>query len=200
MVKLAQELIGKVIFTKIDGCLCAAIITETEAYAGINDKASHAYGNKRTKRTETMYLEGGHAYIYLIYGIHHLFNVVTNKENIPHAVLIRGAYPIIGQSNMKLRASKKLNNSSLVGPGRFSKLMGISTQLNAIELHPKQKNAIWLEDWGLNKKLENYIQTTKRIGIDYAEEDALLPFRFFIPLKSKTVLSILEEVGKPIDY
>ena len=96
---MAKNLIGKLIFSNINGHLTSAIITETEAYAGTNDKASHAFGNRRTKRTETMYMEGGHAYIYLIYGMHHLLNIVTNEKEIPHAVLIRGGYPVDGSND-----------------------------------------------------------------------------------------------------
>jgi len=97
VVKIASELLGKYLFTNFNGMLTGGIITETEAYAGITDKASHAYDDKRTKRTEIMYYKGGTAYVYLCYGIHSLFNIVTNAENIPHAVLIRGIFPTLGE-------------------------------------------------------------------------------------------------------
>ena len=90
VVFLARSLLGKSLLTFLDGKLTGGIITETEAYAGINDKASHAYGGRKTKRTEVMYREGGVCYVYLCYGIHYLFNVVTGKKDVPHAVLIRG--------------------------------------------------------------------------------------------------------------
>ena len=93
VVQIAKELLGKVLFTNIGGKITAGIITETEAYAGITDRASHAYNNRRTARTEVMYAVGGTSYVYLCYGIHHLFNVVTNKKDIPHAVLIRAIKP-----------------------------------------------------------------------------------------------------------
>lgn len=201
VVDIAQDLIGKILFTQIDGQISAAVITETEAYAGIDDKASHAYGGRRTKRTETMFLQGGHAYIYLIYGIHHLLNVVTNKEEIPHAVLIRGGFPVLGLEKMKARNSyKTFNELSLVGPGRLSKLMGIQINMDAIPLLKNtDKNAIWIEDWGWSKKLKKHIETSKRIGIDYAEEDAELPYRFYLPPKSIEIISLLKQIRNPIN-
>ena len=96
VVKIATELLGKVLVTNFDGHITSGMIVETEAYAGATDKASHAYRNRRTARTEVMFMQGGAAYVYLCYGIHHLFNVVTNKQDIPHAVLIRGLAPLEG--------------------------------------------------------------------------------------------------------
>src|SRR4051812_10859169 len=96
VVQIAKELLGKYLFTKFDGKLTGGIITETEAYAGQVDRASHAYGGRRTKRTEIMYGEAGTAYVYLCYGIHSLFNVVTNKKGVPHAILIRALKPTHG--------------------------------------------------------------------------------------------------------
>jgi len=202
VVHLAKDLIGKILYSNINGYISAAIITETEAYAGLNDKASHAYGDKKTPRTKTMYLKGGHAYIYLVYGIHHLLNIVTNKEGIPHAVLIRGGYPIEGVKKMIERnQNRKLDHLSLIGPGKFSKLMGIHKSMDGIELKPgKIHPAIWIEDWGLTKKVKNHIETSKRIGIDYAEEDADLPYRFYLPPKSNEIISVLKQVSKPINY
>src|SRR5690349_17324323 len=89
VVRISKELLGKYLFTFIDGKLTGGIITETEAYKAPEDKASHAYGGRRTERTEIFYSEGGVSYVYLCYGIHHLFNVVTNQKDIPHAILIR---------------------------------------------------------------------------------------------------------------
>jgi len=176
VVEIARNLIGKLMCTNIGGILTTALITETEAYAGIDDKASHAYGGKRTKRTETMYQSGGTAYVYLCYGMHPLFNVITNKKDIPHAVLIRGIYPISGLDTMLARTNKsKFNIRDGIGPGKVSKLMGITMQHNAISLIG---NVIWLCHSGLTEKLD--ITTDKRVGIDYAGEDALLPYRFIV--------------------
>ena len=94
VVLISKELIGKVLCTNVKGVVTKGIITETEAYAGATDKASHAYGNKRTLRTEIMFGPPGRSYVYLCYGVHSLFNVVTNQKNVPHAVLIRGIYPL----------------------------------------------------------------------------------------------------------
>src|SRR6476659_10177981 len=106
VVKIARDLLGKILVTNLEGKYCSGRIVETEAYKGIVDKASHAYNSRRTKRTTIMYRPGGVAYVYLIYGIHHLFNVVTNIEEEPHAVLIRAIEPIIGIDTMMMRMKK----------------------------------------------------------------------------------------------
>jgi len=172
VVFLARDLIGKVLCTNIKGSITKGIITETEAYNGVIDKACHAYKRRRTNRTETMYLEGGHAYIYLCYGIHHLFNIVTGLENDPTAVLIRGIQPLTGTDKIKLR--RKNNQNLGVGPGVVSMALGITTDLNQTSL---QSKSIWLEDHGYIYQ-DKEVEITPRIGVDYAEEDALLPFRF----------------------
>lgn len=177
VVELSKDLIGKVLFTKFEGKTTAGIITETEAYAGINDKASHAYGGKRTQRNKVMYHRGGKAYVYLCYGLHHLFNIVTNAEDIPHAVLIRAIYPIIGEQEiLKRRKATKFNKNLTAGPGKVSQALGIQIKHNGLVL---SGNQIWLEDQGIsfNKKL---INAGTRIGVEYAKEDALLPYRFWI--------------------
>jgi DNA-3-methyladenine glycosylase len=96
VVQVARDLLGKVLYTSFNHEITAGIIIETEAYAGVTDKASHAYNNRRTARTEIMYRTGGTAYVYLCYGIHSLFNIVTSVEDNPHAVLIRGIEPLHG--------------------------------------------------------------------------------------------------------
>jgi len=177
VVKIAQELLGKIIVTLFDDLLTAARITETEAYNGVVDKASHAYNNRRTKRTEIMYAEGGAAYVYLCYGIHHLFNIVTNLKDIPHAVLIRAAEPITGVDAMLQRTyKKKPDNTVTSGPGNVSKALGIYTHHTGKDLRGEN---FFIADDGF-KLSKNNIVATSRIGIDYAAEDALLPYRFFI--------------------
>jgi DNA-3-methyladenine glycosylase len=177
VVKIAKELLGKIIVTFFNDELTAARITETEAYNGVVDKASHAYNNRRTKRTEIMYAPGGVAYVYLCYGIHHLFNIVTNLNDMPHAVLIRAAEPIIGINTMLRRTHKKnLDNTLTSGPGNVSKALGIYTHHTGIDLKSKD---FFIADDGL-KVSKNNIIATPRIGVDYAAEDALLPYRFFI--------------------
>jgi len=180
VVLISKELLGKYLFTKIDGKLTAAIITETEAYAGVTDKASHAYNNRRTARTETMFGEGGKAYVYLCYGIHHLFNIVTNKKDIPHAVLVRAVKPVEGITTILERRSHiKLHSKTSAGPGTASQALGIITKHNGVDL---TGNKIWLEDKGIKVSKKDIIAGT-RIGVDYAGDDAKLPYRFFIKLE-----------------
>jgi DNA-3-methyladenine glycosylase len=150
---------------------------EVEAYNGIIDKASHAFGGRRTKRNEIMYADGGVAYVYLCYGIHHLFNVVTNFQEIPHAILIRALEPVKGVDTMLQRVGKKkLDNILTKGPGNLSKALGITTKQNACSLRSKD---LFIADDGfvLDKK---DIIASPRIGVDYAGKDAFLKYRFYV--------------------
>jgi DNA-3-methyladenine glycosylase len=175
---IAEDLIGKYLFTLIDGQISGGIITETEAYKGTNDRASHAFGGKHTSRNEIMYAEGGVVYIYLCYGIHYLLNFVTNKATIPDAVLIRSIFPTHGEELMLKRSGKNQITPDIGnGPGKVTKLLGITLAENGIAI-PSDK--IWLEDRELSINKEN-IQKTSRIGVSYAKEDALLPYRFVLP-------------------
>jgi DNA-3-methyladenine glycosylase len=177
VVYLSRSLLGKVLCTHLGGHRTEAMITETEAYAGVIDKASHAYGGRRTPRTEVMYREGGTAYIYLCYGMYSLFNVVTNVQDIPHAVLIRGAVPLTGLNMMLERVKKsKVTPNLLSGPGKLSKAMGLHYSLTGASL---LGNQIWIEDRGINIPA-NAVSVTPRIGIDYAGNDAALPYRFVV--------------------
>ncbi len=179
VVQISQDLLGKVLCTKIDGQVSKAIITETEAYVGINDKASHAHGGRRTKRTEPLYAQGGMAYVYLCYGIHHLFNVVTNEVNTPHAVLIRAGEPFEGIELMQRRRKRqKMDRSLLAGPGTLSQALGITTDLTGISL---LDNRTWVEDQK-NVIDPKSVITGPRVGINYAEEDAHLPYRFRVKI------------------
>ncbi|MGZ4043329.1 MAG: DNA-3-methyladenine glycosylase [Bacteroidia bacterium] len=177
VVKIAKDLIGKTLITKINGKITAGIITETEAYAGVTDKAAHSYGGRRTRRTETMYNYGGVSYVYLCYGIHHLFNIVTNVKDVPEAILIRAIHPTRGiEEILKRRKAVKLTKNLCVGPGKVSAALGIHKIHDNISLTGK---TIWLEDTGIRIK-EKDIHIGPRIGVDYAGEDALLPYRFWI--------------------
>jgi DNA-3-methyladenine glycosylase len=177
VVQISRELLGKALCTRFDGRLTKAVITETEAYAGITDKASHAYGGRRTQRTEVMFWEGGYAYIYLCYGIYSLFNVVTNAANIPHAVLIRGAVACNGVATMLQRTGKKkITGDLLSGPGKLAKAMGLHYSQTGT---PLSGSTIWIEDSGIVVP-PAAIAATPRIGVDYAEEDASLPYRFVV--------------------
>jgi DNA-3-methyladenine glycosylase len=184
VVEIARELLGKILVTRFDNLLTSGRIVETEAYAGIVDKASHAYGGRRTKRTEIMYKSGGVAYVYLCYGIHHLFNVVTNLEEIPHAILIRALEPLDGIEIMLRRTGKNKPDETLTrGPGNLSRAMGIFSQHNGVPLNGKE---IFIADDGYRIAKKD-ITATRRIGVDYAAEDAQLPYRF--TLKTSKYLS-----------
>ena len=177
VVKIARELIGKLLVTNFNGQFTSGRIVETEAYNGIVDKASHAYAGRRTKRTEIMFGEAAHAYVYLCYGIHHLFNVVTNFRDTPHAVLIRGIEPVNGIDIMLERMNKSvLDNTVGKGPGNVSKALGISTALTG---HSLLGDEIYLESDN-NFHDEDKIRSTTRVGVAYAAEDALLPYRFYV--------------------
>ncbi len=177
VLKISKELLGKYLYTFLDGKLTGGMITETEAYRAPEDKASHAYGGRRTARTEIFYSEGGVSYVYLCYGIHNLFNVVTNKNGIPHAILIRAIEPVEGVEYMLERRNKtKISPALTCGPGSMSQAMGIGRQHNKLDL---QGNEIWIEDRGILIPDKNILKGP-RIGVDYAAEYAAMPWRFGI--------------------
>lgn len=174
---LAVQLLGKQLYTYVEGHLTGGIIVETEAYKGVIDKASHAYGGRFTNRTQVMYAAGGLAYVYLCYGIHHLFNVVTAPEGTPHAVLIRGLEPVTGVDVMLQRRNMNALKPNLTaGPGALAKALAIDKVLNAKDL---QGEEIWIADSGMSVKPEN-IAAVPRVGVAYAEDHALLPWRYYI--------------------
>lgn len=175
VVAISRELLGKVLCSHIEGEETRVVITETEAYAGVNDRASHAYGGRRTRRTEPMFGCGGTAYVYLCYGIHHLFNVVTNVTGVPHAVLIRAGSAQAGLHKMLARRGKQKEDKTLLaGPGTVAQAMGITTELTGV---PLSGEVLWIEDQGIVVK-ESAVTVGPRVGVDYAGEDAALPYRF----------------------
>jgi DNA-3-methyladenine glycosylase len=177
VVLIAKELLGKHLFTKFKNKLTGGIITETEAYAGVIDRASHAHGGRRTARTEVMYGEGGNAYVYLCYGIHSLFNVVTNNKDVPHAVLIRAIHPTHGIPTMlKRRNMTALKKNTAAGPGTVSEALGIHYSHTGLSL---LGNKIWIED---RNYPDGNIESSKRIGVDYAGKDAELLYRFVLKI------------------
>lgn len=183
VVNLAQKLVGKVLCTHFDDTLTSGVITETEAYCGRGDKACHANNGTRTNRTETMYQAGGIAYVYLCYGIHHLFNVVTNAADKADAILVRAIQPLDGKECMLARRdSTDVRPSLTAGPGRLTQALGISTDYDGTNL---TGNQIWIEDRNINLS-GDALTATKRVGVDYAGEDAQLPWRFY-PAESKWV-------------
>lgn len=175
VVKIARQLLGKMLVTEIDGIRTAGRIVETEAYAGVTDKASHAWNERRTNRTAVMYNPGGLAYVYLCYGIHYLFNVITNVKDTPHAVLIRALEPVDGIDMMKARFLPHLTQNVTAGPGNLSKALGINTALTGESL---TGNKVWIED-APNLPDEQVVADT-RVGVAYAGEDAYLPYRFSV--------------------
>ncbi len=208
--QVAKELLGKYLLTDIDGeGIAGGKIVEVEAYLGAEDKASHGYNNRRTKRNENLYKEGGNAYVYFCYGMYYLFNVITGKENTANAVLIRAIEPEIGIDIMMQRKMRRLKlknknkndvffkndfpihkigsvnailNRITSGPGLLTIALGIDLRHNGIaicENEYKNKLEIWLEDRSVNISNKDIIETT-RIGIDYAEEHVFLPWRFKI--------------------
>lgn len=177
VLQIAKDLLGKILITNINGQITSGIIVETEAYNGIHDKACHAYGGKITPRNKVMYEKGGISYVYFCYGMHYLFNVVTNQKNIPDAVLIRGIIPYTGKEIIFQRISEKsMKKGVLNGPGKVTKALQIDKNLNGESLLGKK---IWIQDDNI-KIRKNDIVITPRIGVDYAEEDALLPYRFLL--------------------
>lgn len=174
---LAIALLGKQLFTLVDGELTGGTIVETEAYKGAIDKASHAYGGRFTDRTRVMYQAGGLSYVYLCYGIHHLFNVVTAEANTPHAVLVRGLEPITGIDTMLRRRNMAVVKPNLTaGPGALAKALGIDRTLNAKELWGDE---IWIEDNQIRYQPEEIV-AVPRVGVAYAAEHALLPWRYYV--------------------
>ncbi len=177
VVIIANELIGKIVVTVFEGLTTAGRIVETEAYIGLIDKASHSFGGKRTARNEHMYAAAGTAYVYICYGMHHLFNVVTNKKDIPDAILIRAVEPMLGVDLMLKRTGKiKSDNSLTKGPGNVAKALGISKDYSGTNL---LKHEIYIaeDDFIIQNKV---IGTSRRIGVESSGEAALLPYRFYM--------------------
>jgi DNA-3-methyladenine glycosylase len=177
VVKIARELIGKILVTNFGGNRTSGRIVETEAYAGITDRASHAWSGRRTGRTEVMYSQGGVAYVYLCYGIHQMFNIVTNEQDTPHAILIRAVEPLEGIDIMLQRTRKRKADHSLTrGPGNVGKALGIFTHHTKMSL---LSDDLFIAKDTFKVKRSDII-ATPRIGVDYAGEDALLPYRFIL--------------------
>jgi len=172
--QIARQLLGKKLITNVLGKISAGIIVETEAYS-FRERGCHAYENRMTNRNKVMFETGGVAYVYLCYGIHHLFNVVTNQQGMADAVLVRALQPVEGEewmlNRMKTTSLKRITS----GPGKLTKAMGIDRTLNGKYLNSTE---VWIEE-GVNVSPRQVISSA-RIGIDYAGEDALLPWRFSI--------------------
>lgn len=189
-VAAAQALLGKYLVRRLDGALLAGRITETEAYVGRCDKACHAYGGRRTHRTETLFAPPGHAYIYLIYGMYHCLNFVTEPEGEAAAVLLRGMEPIAGLDVMARRryGTRPLTPARLKnltnGPGKICQALGLTRAENGLDL--VESDSLFLcdgpEDTGLpHRELpRERLCRGPRIGVDYAEEAKDFPWRFWL--------------------
>lgn len=176
---LAKDLLGKILCTNIDSFFCSGMIVETEAYRGPDDRAAHSFNNRRTPRTEVMFWQGGVAYVYVCYGMHHLMNVVTGPKDDPHAVLIRALEPVDGLDIMaERRQMDKIDVRITKGPGALSVAMGLRSNMTGTPLY-KPTTSIWIEDRGVTLS-NDAICTSKRIGVDGAGEAAHWPWRYFV--------------------
>lgn len=177
VVAIAKELVGKIVVTKFDGLTTSGRIVEAEAYVAMIDKASHAFGGRRTAKNEHMYASPGTAYVYICYGMHQMFNIVTNEKDVPDAVLIRAVEPLEGINIMLQRTGKeKLDFTLTKGPGNVGKALGIFKKHSGLHLLDDE---IYLADDGFELK-ENQIGISGRIGVASAGADALLPYRFYV--------------------
>jgi len=173
---IARQLLGKILCTEIDGIFTSGMIVETEAYSQ-SEKACHAFGGKRTIRTEIFYNDGGLSYVYLCYGIHYLFNVITNYHHTADAVLVRAIEPLEGVDHMlRRRGMDKIAHRIAAGPGSVCKALGIDKTQNGLDLTDRE---IWIEDRGITCR-KSQIIASPRVGVDYAGEDAKLPWRYRI--------------------
>lgn len=177
VVNIARELLGKIVVTVVEGVRSSGRIVETEAYVAFTDKASHAFNGRRTAKNEHMYAPAATSYIYICYGIHQMLNIVTNEKDIPDAVLIRAIEPIEGIEVMLQRTGKPVLDHTLTkGPGNVGKALGLFKHHSGLNLLGE---TITLYDDGL-EITDDHIGASKRIGVDYAGEDALLPYRFYV--------------------
>lgn len=182
VVSIAKELLGKIIITNFDGVSTSGRIVETEAYVAHIDKASHAFGGRRTAKNEHMYAHPGTAYVYICYGMHQMFNIVTNEKDVPDAVLIRAVEPLQGIDIMLARTGKeKLDFTLTKGPGNVGKALGIFKKHSGLHLLDDESDTdrIHLMDDGRKLK-EDEIGISGRIGVASAGADALLPYRFYV--------------------
>ena len=175
VVKIAKSLLGKFLVSDLEDGQSAGMIVETEAYSW-KERGCHAYNNKKTNRNAVMFEEGGISYVYLCYGVHELFNIVTSKKGFAEAVLIRALEPVAGVELMMKRHGAKKQKGITSGPGKLAKAMGISRQHNSFDL---TGDTLWVEDRDLKIKPSNII-SSPRIGMNFPGDDAFLPWRFTI--------------------
>lgn len=184
-ITVARELLGCILVHRVAGKRIAGRIVETEAYLGVKDRACHTYGGRKTERVRSMYLDGGHAYIYLIYGMYHCFNVVTRTNEEPEAVLVRAIEPVEDVETMfRLRYGTKPKGNTTKsplrrladGPGKLCLAMGIDRRLDGVNL---TKSDLFIEKERKDApEIDRKILASPRIGVDYAGEAAFWPLRF----------------------
>jgi DNA-3-methyladenine glycosylase len=173
---VARELLGKLLVVPAaNGQRVSGMIVEVEAYRGPEDRASHAYGGRRTRRTETMYASGGVAYVYFVYGMYYQFNVVSGEADTPHAILVRALQPVEGIELMRERRHLHPDHNLTNGPGKLCIALGIDRALDGANL---SGNRVWLEEY--QPVSPRRIAKGPRVGIDYAEEWIEKPWRFWI--------------------
>ena len=174
--RVARELLGKLLVVPDErGRRVSGMIVEVEAYIGVDDRAAHSHGGRRTARNEVMYGEGGHVYVFFIYGMYYQLNFVTGRSDHPHAVLVRGIEPVEGVEIMRERRGRMKDKNLTSGPGKLAIAFGVTRELNGEVL---TGDRIWLEEHRKFAKKE--IEAGKRIGVDYAGPDAELPLRFWV--------------------
>jgi len=174
--RVARDLLGKLLVVPTpDGRRVSGMIVETEAYLGELDKGAHSYGGRRTARNEIMYGEGGHVYVFFVYGMYYQLNFVTGRTDHPHAILVRGVEPVEGIEIMRERRGPMKDTNLTSGPGKLSIALGVTGELNGEDLMGER---IWVEDYRDLKKGE--ISSGPRVGIDYAEEFVEMPWRFWV--------------------
>ena len=176
--RVARELLGKrLVVPSETGARVAGRVVEVEAYLGAEDRAAHSYGGRRTRRTEAMYAAGGTAYVFFVYGMHHQFNVVTGPAGLPHALLVRAVEPEEGVELMRGRRLVSKERELTSGPGKLCRALGLDLTFDGEDL--TEGGRVWLEEAGVEFE-PGRIASGPRIGVAYAAEDALKPWRFWV--------------------
>ena len=199
-VAVARRLLGQRLFHVVDGQRVAGLIVETEAYLGYEDRAAHSFNWRRTERTQTMFADGGTAYVFLNYGIHHLLNIVVGRVDVPQAVLLRAVEPTEGLAVMQARRPKARRERDLCsGPGKLGAAFAIDRSHDGLDLatHPH----LGVERVRQRALPDRRIVTSTRVGVDYAGEWALAPLRFYV--RDNPHVSVphrVDPAGRPMGF
>lgn len=177
--RVARELLGKLLVRADGDGLVALRLSEVEAYLGVDDPAAHTFRGRRTERVRSMWGEAGHAYVYLVYGLHHCLNLVTMGEGIPHAVLIRGGQVVAGTELVRRRRGPRVAPRAWTdGPGKLAQALALSRADDGLDVCDPT-SGLWLVDDGVVVP-EDQVARTPRIGVDYAGDAASWPLRFVV--------------------